>query len=102
MGFGSFIKGITGISVAQKVTNKVFGSNKTSDELKRQQAEYDAQMKREQQQAEQEANRNRQNESNLEALAEQNDSGGSEGGILTSATGLADNRKLNRKKTLGG
>lgn len=103
MGFGSFVKHVTGISVAKKVTNKVFGSNKAEEQAKKQQAEYEAQVKKDEMQAEQEANRNRQNESNLEALAEQGDSaGGGENGILTSPVGLVDTRKLNKKKTLGG
>lgn len=71
---------------------------------KQQQAAYDAQLAREQANADQANNRYRQESSDLASLAGDEKGGlGEMAGILTSVDGLMKgDRKLGKKKTLGG
>ena len=82
-------------------TGGLIGFNKSKQDAKRAYAEQQAQAVREKELAQQDANRNRQESSNLAAL--QQDPTADAGGVLTSVDGLVPgDRKLSKKKLLGG
>lgn len=117
MGFGSFIKKATGYDLAKKavntvtnavskVTGKLFGMNTSSDNSAQLQAQLDAQAKQQKQQQEL-ANQNyaRQNQNDANAGALQTDAlggGDDTSGVLTGVAGLSEDKRLNKKKALGG
>lgn len=77
---------------------------KAEQRAKAQQAAMDAEVRRAEQNADQATNRHRQESSDLASLQNDDAGGGGEmAGILTSVDGLVKgDRKLGKKKTLGG
>lgn len=118
MGFGSFIKKATGYDVVKKTVNtvtnavskatgKLFGMNESSGDnsaqLQAQLVEQQKQAKVQQELANQNLNRNNQNDANSGALQTDALGGGDDTtGVLTGVGGLSEDKRLNKKKALGG